>query len=152
MTFDYDLAVLGGGSGGLACAQRAAQYGARAVVIESGRLGGTCVNVGCVPKKVMWAAAELAHSLHDAAGYGFDVAIKSHDWGALRKHREAYITRLNGIYERNLAQRSVKLLRGHGQLIDAHRVQVGDTELSAERIVIATGGHAVRPVLPGCEL
>jgi glutathione reductase (NADPH) len=152
MTFDYDLAVLGGGSGGLACAQRAAQYGARAVVIESGRLGGTCVNVGCVPKKVMWAAAELAHSLEDAAGYGFDVSVKGHDWAELRTRREAYITRLNGIYEKNLAQRGVTLLRGHGRLTGTHRLKVADTEISAERIVIATGGHALRPALPGAEL
>src|SRR5277367_526696 len=105
MSFDYDLAVIGGGSGGLACAQRAAQYGARVVVIESGRLGGTCVNVGCVPKKIMWIAAQLAQGLEDAAGYGFDVSLNAHDWSALRGRREAYIARLNAIYEKNLVQR-----------------------------------------------
>jgi glutathione reductase (NADPH) len=152
MAFDYDLAVIGGGSGGLACAQRAAQYGARAVVIESGRLGGTCVNVGCVPKKIMWSAAELAHGIEDAAGYGFDVSLNGHDWATLRSRREAYITRLNGIYEKNLAQRGVALLRGHGRLSGPNRIRVAEHELSAERIVIATGGHALRPALPGAEL
>ena len=152
MSFDYDLAVIGGGSGGLACAQRAAQYGARAVVIESGRLGGTCVNVGCVPKKIMWNAAQLAHSLEDAAGYGFDVSVNGHDWAALRSRREAYIERLNAIYEKNLAHRGVALLRGHGRIAGANRLSVGSHEISAERIVIATGGHAQRPDLPGAEL
>jgi glutathione reductase (NADPH) len=152
MSYDYDLAVIGGGSGGLACAQRAAQYGARVVVIESGRLGGTCVNVGCVPKKIMWIAAQLSQGLEDAAGYGFDVRVNGHDWWALRSRREAYIARLNGIYEKNLAGRGITLLRGHGRLSAPHHIRVAEHELSAERIVIATGGHPQRPELPGAEL
>ena len=88
---DFDLFVIGGGSGGLAAAQRAAEYGARAAVAELGPLGGTCVNVGCVPKKVMWYAAEIAHAIADAPGYGFSVAAGEHDWAALKARRDAYI-------------------------------------------------------------
>src|SRR5690606_12408126 len=98
----FDLIVLGGGSGGLATAQRAAEYGAKVALFEPARLGGTCVNVGCVPKKVMWNAAELAQSIAYAPEYGFDVRIAGHDWAALKAGRDAYVERLNGIYRRNL--------------------------------------------------
>ncbi len=91
MTEHYDLIAIGGGSGGLATAQRAAEYGARALVIERGRLGGTCVNVGCVPKKVMWHAAELAQAFRDAPGYGFAEETPAHDWALLVSRRESYI-------------------------------------------------------------
>jgi glutathione reductase (NADPH) len=148
----YDLAVVGGGSGGLACAQRAAEYGARAVVIESGRLGGTCVNVGCVPKKVMWNAAELATGLHDALDYGFALDARGLDFATLKAKRDAYIVRLNGIYARNLDKRGVTLVRGRAQFIGPHEVRVGDETVVAERIVIATGGRPSRPRLPGQEL
>ncbi len=92
-----DLIAIGGGSGGLACAQRAVEYGAHAVVIEQGPLGGTCVNVGCVPKKVMWNAASVASLIGDARAYGFDLSAAGHDWLALKTKRDAYIARLNGI-------------------------------------------------------
>ena len=95
---NFDLLVIGGGSGGLAHAQRAAEYGVRAGVVESGALGGTCVNVGCVPKKVMWYTAEHAHHLTHAADYGFDVEVRGHDWSVLQSRRDAYIERLNGMY------------------------------------------------------
>src|SRR5580698_1389987 len=108
----FDLISIGGGSGGLACAQRAAEYGARALVIESHRLGGTCVNVGCVPKKVMWNAAHVAEAIIDAPGYGFPALRPQVDWAVLKAARDAFVLRLNGIYERNLGARKVDLVRG----------------------------------------
>jgi len=149
---DLDLIVIGGGSGGLACAQRATEYGARALVIESGRLGGTCVNVGCVPKKVMWNAAQLAHALHDAADYGFTPTEATLTWETLKRKRDDYVSRLNGIYERNLANRKVELRRGHARLVGSSSVQGGGETLSAAQIVIATGGQPSWPALPGGEL
>jgi glutathione reductase (NADPH) len=148
---NFDLLVLGGGSGGLAHAQRAADYGMRAGVVESGALGGTCVNVGCVPKKVMWYTAEHAHHLGHAADYGFDVEVKGHDWSVLKSRRDAYIERLNGIYASNLDKRDVSLIIGHASFKDAHTITVGDQEITAERIVIATGGRPIVPDIPGAE-
>ena len=148
-TSRYDLVVIGGGSGGLACAQRATEYGARVALVESARLGGTCVNVGCVPKKVMWNAAQIAHAAHDAVHYGFDLTLSGHDWGALRVARDAYITRLNGIYERNLANRKVELVRGHAAFAGPNEVRVGDRLLEAPHLVIATGGRPSVPPIPG---
>ena len=152
MTYDFDLAVIGGGSGGLACARRAAAYGARAVVVESGRLGGTCVNVGCVPKKVMWNAAHVAESLRDAPEYGFQLDVRGFDWGTLKTKRDAYIERLNGIYERNLANDKVELIRGFARFTGAHSLDVGGRPLTARHIVIATGGRPMVPMVPGAAL
>lgn len=152
MTEKFDLIVIGGGSGGLAHAQRAAEYGIKAAVIESGPLGGTCVNVGCVPKKIMWYTAHHAHQMHHAKDFGFDVALQGHDWSTLKSRRDAYIKRLNGIYESNLDKRDVTYLVGHGRFIDANTVDVGGTAYTAERIVIATGGYPIVPDVPGAEL
>src|SRR5579872_3245876 len=105
----FDLVVIGGGSGGLAAAQRAAEYGAKVAIVESGRLGGTCVNVGCVPKKVMWNAADIADGLEDAADYGFRLGPgEPQDWALLKSKRDAYVARLNGIYASNLAKRHIE--------------------------------------------
>ena len=156
MSDNYDLVVVGGGSGGLACAQRAAEYGARALVIESGRLGGTCVNVGCVPKKVMWNAAQISHAIHDAHEYGFRITPGELDWPALKRGRDAYVLRLNGIYERNLANRKVELARGFATLDSPsgtnHSVTIGARRVSARHVVIATGGRPHVPDLPGAAL
>jgi glutathione reductase (NADPH) len=152
MATRYDLAVVGGGSGGLACAQRAAEYGARAVVIESGRLGGTCVNVGCVPKKVMWNAAELALATVDAADYGFAVERKGLTFATLKVQRDAYVARLNEIYGANLAKRKVELVRGSARFVGPLELAVGEQRITADRIVIATGGRPQRPDVPGAEL
>jgi len=152
VTTKFDLIVIGGGSGGLAHAQRAAEYGMKAAVIESGPLGGTCVNVGCVPKKIMWYSAHHAHQLQHARDFGFEVSAKGHDWSALKTRRDAYIQRLNRIYESNLDKRDVTYLVGHGKFIDANTVDVDGTAYTAERIVIATGGYPIVPDLPGAEL
>lgn len=144
--------VIGGGSGGLAFAQRAAQYGREAVVVEGGPLGGTCVNQGCVPKKVMWYAAELAHVLDDAAGYGFEVAVGRHDWAKLKAGRDAYIARLNGIYAKNLASRGVAHINGWGRFTGPREVTVGGERWQAEHVVVATGCEPGRPDLPGAAL
>jgi glutathione reductase (NADPH) len=152
MSNTFDLVVVGGGSGGIATARRAAEYGARVALVEAGSLGGTCVNVGCVPKKLMWNAAELAGAMADASGYGFDVRIAGHDWPHMKAARDAYVTRLNGIYEANLARSGVELVRGRGRLIEAHSVEVAGRRLEASRIVLATGGRPWRPDVPGAQL
>jgi glutathione reductase (NADPH) len=147
----FDLISVGGGSGGLACAQRAAEFGAKAAVIESHRLGGTCVNVGCVPKKVMWNAASVALSLTDANDYGFEVTVGANDWPQLKHKRDAYVLRLNGIYERNLASKGVAYVRGAARFVDRHTVEVNGERMTARHIVIATGGRPTLPKLPGAE-
>jgi glutathione reductase (NADPH) len=149
---NFDLVVIGGGSGGLAAAQRAAEYGARAVLIESGRLGGTCVNVGCVPKKIMWNAAELGGALHDARDYAFRLDERGHDWQSLKHKRDAYIAKLNDIYAANLAGRNVELLRGRAGFLDARTVSAAGRSLSAPHVIIATGARPEVPRVPGAEL
>jgi glutathione reductase (NADPH) len=149
---EFDLIVIGGGSGGLAAAQRAAEYGARVALVESHRLGGTCVNVGCVPKKVMWNAAELAEGLRDAPDYGFALSAGAHDWVLLKEKRDAYVLRLNGIYEGNLAKRGVTLIRGRAHFVDGRTVAAAGSTLSAPHIIIATGGRPLLPPIPGAEL
>lgn len=148
----FDLISIGGGSGGLACAQRAAEFGAKTAVIESHRLGGTCVNVGCVPKKVMWNAASIALSLADAGDYGFDVRVGENDWSVLKRKRDAYVTRLNGIYARNLAAKGVTYVQGVARFIAPHTVEVDGERMTAPHMVIATGGVPTVPALPGAEL
>ena len=148
----FDLLVIGGGSGGLAHAQRAAEYGAKAAVVEYGPLGGTCVNVGCVPKKVMWYAAHHAHQFNHAPDYGFDVNVAGHDWGALKLRRDAYIKRLNNIYANNLDKRGVTHIEGGARFVDANTVDVDGRSYRAERIVVATGGRPIVPEVPGAEM
>ncbi len=147
----HDLIVIGGGSAGLACAQRAAEHGAKVMLAESSRLGGTCVNVGCVPKKIMWNTAQIAHALHDAADYGFDAGTRGHDWPQIRQKRDTYIARLNGIYEQNLATRKVDWRAAHAEFVSARQVRIGAEVFSAPQTVIATGGRPIVPALPGAE-
>ena len=148
----FDFLAIGGGSGGIASAVRAASHGARAAVVEHGRLGGTCVNVGCVPKKLMWYAASLGHTVHEYAGYGFDVSREGFSWASLKRVRDAYVQRLNGIYARRLETEGVARYRGTARFVDARAVVVGDTRVSADHVVIATGGMPSVPPTPGAEL
>jgi glutathione reductase (NADPH) len=152
MTEHVQTMVVGGGSGGIAFARRAAAHGREVVLVEAERLGGTCVNVGCVPKKVMWYAAELAHAIEDAAGYGFTVDAVRHDWGALQRARDAYIKRLNGIYAENLDRSGVRHIDGWARFTGPKTVQVGGVHWEAEHVVVATGGKPALPDLPGAEL
>jgi glutathione reductase (NADPH) len=152
MAKKWDLIVIGGGSGGLACAQRAAEHGAIVMVAEPGPLGGTCVNVGCVPKKIMYHAADLAHGIDDAAGYGFDILRRGFDWRLLKERRDAYVLRLRGIYAHNLEKRGVTLLKESARIAGDGRVVAGAGEHEAPHIVIATGGRPMRPALPGADL
>jgi glutathione reductase (NADPH) len=150
---EFDLLVIGGGSGGLAVAQRAVEYGARVALFEPARLGGTCVNVGCVPKKVMWNAAELAAALDHAPHYGFDVARGGHDWPKLKRGRDAYVLRLNGIYQRNLDKKGIVTVRAAARLRSATEVVDANGEsYRAKHIVVATGGGPKTPPVPGAEL
>ncbi|KAL8930190.1 MAG: hypothetical protein Q9208_000807 [Pyrenodesmia sp. 3 TL-2023] len=157
---ECDFLVIGGGSGGLACARRASgQWGAKTIAVESNRLGGTCVNVGCVPKKVTWNAAAIAETLHEAAAYGFHVKETApFDFKTFKHKRDDYIKRLNGIYERNLNNDKVEYLHGRAHLLDKNSVEVvmddGSKEtIRAKKILIATGGHANTPKhIPGADL
>jgi len=151
VTASFDLIVIGGGSGGLAHAQRAADYGAKAAVIESGPLGGTCVNVGCVPKKLMWYTAHHAHMLEHARDFGFEVSVKGHAWSDVKKKRDAYILRLHEIYQNNLDKRDVTLMMGEAKFLDAKTIDVDGQTYTAERIVIATGGFPIIPRIDGAE-
>jgi glutathione reductase (NADPH) len=156
--YDYDYLVLGAGSGGIASAKRAAGYGAKVAVIEKARLGGTCVNVGCVPKKVMWNAASIAELLkHDAQQYGFEHTAEYYklDFKTLKKKRDAYIVRLNGIYGNGFQSAGVTSIVGTGSFVDANTVQVendGDVQtFTARHILIATGGRPAFPPGEGVE-
>jgi glutathione reductase (NADPH) len=148
----YDLIAIGGGSGGLSAAERAAMYGKKAAVVEAARLGGTCVNAGCVPKKVMWNAAFVAHTLEDACGYGFDVAIKGFDWSALVKGREEYIGAINEWYHTYLKDSNIDEIVGKARFLDARTIEVGTERYTADHIVVSPGGSALVPALPGSEL
>lgn len=151
MSEQFDFIVIGGGSGGIAAARRAAGHGARTALIESGRIGGTCVNVGCVPKKVMWHAAHIAETLPHAHDYGFDIRSDGFDWQRLKTRRDAYIDRLNSIYDRNLATSGVTRIDGHGRLTTDGTVVVDERVLEAGHVLIATGGRPTVPAVPGAE-
>ena len=127
MAEEFDFVVIGAGSGGLAASQRAAEYGARVAIVEPAPLGGTCVNLGCVPKKIMWNAADIADGLEDAADYGFRLGpAEPHDWALLKTKRDAYVARLNTIYEANLTKRHIEIVRGYGAFVDGRTVKVGE--------------------------
>lgn len=145
MKYDYDLIAIGAGSGGLSVAERAAEYGKKCAVVEAKALGGTCVNIGCVPKKVMWFGAHIAEALRDAPSFGFDVEKKGFDWGKLVAQREQYIKNITTWYDGYMADKGVDVLQGWGRFVDAHTVEVDGKQYTAETIVIAPGG---KPLIP----
>ncbi|MBK6867737.1 MAG: glutathione-disulfide reductase [Burkholderiales bacterium] len=155
---DFDLFVIGGGSGGVRAARMAAARGARVGMAESGRMGGTCVNVGCIPKKLYSYGAHYAEAFAESAGYGWRIAqAPTLDWATLKAHRAREITRLNDIYEGLMTNAKVLRLQAHGRLIDAHTVEVvtddgGAQRHTARHILIATGGRPFVPEFPGSEL
>ncbi|MEO3987414.1 glutathione-disulfide reductase [Plesiomonas shigelloides] len=152
MTKHYDYLAIGGGSGGIASVNRAAMYGKKCALIEAKALGGTCVNVGCVPKKVMWHGAQIAEAMHRyAADYGFDVDVKQFDFQQLISSREAYIDRIHQSYERVLGNNKVDVIQGFARFVDAHTVEVNGEQITADHILIATGGYPTRPAIPGAE-
>eukprot|EP01132_Coremiostelium_polycephalum_P007948 gene7948-9778_t len=149
----YQYLVLGGGSGGIASARRAAKYGAKTALIETTRMGGTCVNLGCVPKKVMWNTATIAETIHHADAYGFKgVSNVTHDWSVIKKSRDAYIKRLNGIYQNNLDSSQITTIHGYGKFVAPKVIQVDGVNYSGDHILIATGGRPQVPNVPGAEL
>jgi glutathione reductase (NADPH) len=150
--YDYDLIAIGGGSGGLSIAERAASYGAKCAVVEMGDMGGTCVNVGCVPKKVMWFGANLAHSIEDAKDYGFDVESKGFDWAHLVKKREAYISGINNWYHNYLADSNIDEIVGFASFVDEHTLEVDGKKYTANHIMVAPGTKPTVPDIPGVEL
>ena len=152
MTTHFDLIAIGAGSGGLSVAERAASYGANTAVIDYDRLGGTCVNRGCVPKKIMWYAAVIAQTIDDGSGYGFNIQKNGFDWAALVKKREEYIHKINVWYQKYLKDSGVTAINGHATFVDNHTVEVDGQRYSADNIVIATGGRPSVPDIPGSEL
>ena len=148
--YDYDLFVVGAGSGGVRAARIASELGARVAVAEAGRMGGTCVNVGCIPKKLFVYGSHFAYDIADAHAYGWH-AETSFDWNTLRANKDHEIARLNGIYSRLLERAGVEIIRGRARVSGPHAVEVGGVEWTAGRILIATGGRPERPSIVGSE-
>lgn len=149
--FDFDYICIGGGSGGIASANRASRYGQKVAIIEAKALGGTCVNVGCVPKKAMWYAGQIADALRYAPDYGFDAPLKNFSWSKLIASREAYIARIHQSYERVLCNNNITVINGFAKFIDNHRVEVNGQTYTAAHITIATGGTPSVPEIEGAE-
>lgn len=152
MSRHYDYLAIGGGSGGIASINRAASHGRKCALIEAKYLGGTCVNVGCVPKKVMWHAAQIAEAIKlYGPDYGFDTTINRFDWGTLINSRSAYIDRIHQSYEKVLGHNQVDVIKGFATFIDAHTVEVNGERISADHILIATGGRPSHIDIPGAQ-
>jgi glutathione reductase (NADPH) len=150
-TFDYDLFTIGAGSGGVRASRVSASYGARVAVAEELYLGGTCVNVGCIPKKLFSYAAHYAEDFEDAAAFGWTVGERRFHWPTLMANKDREIARLNGIYRNILDSNNVRIFESRARLLDAHTIEVGGETVTAERILVATGGWPVVPDVPGRE-
>ena len=152
----FDYLVIGGGSGGIASANRAAMHGKKVALVEANHLGGTCVNVGCVPKKAMWFAGQIVDAMRYGPDYGFDINIekelKSFSWSRLVESREAYISRIHASYERVLGKNKITVINGYGRFVNKNTVEVNGENFTADHITIATGGEPMRPDIPGAEL
>jgi len=152
MKYDFDLLVIGAGSGGVRAARMSAQMGAKVGVIESRYLGGTCVNVGCVPKKLFVYASEFSQSFKDSEGFGYTVDQQpKFNWATLRDNKTAEIVRLNGVYQRMLENSGVEIIDGLGEFVSQHEVKVGNQVYSAKNILVATGSWPFKPDIPGAE-
>lgn len=151
MAFDYDLLVIGGGPAGLAAAKRAAAYGANVAIAEQGAIGGTCVNRGCVPKKLMVYAADLPQRLQDAVGYGWQPVETHLNWSHLMQAIAEEVQRLNEVHAEALDKAGVEVLDGRGVLVAPHTVSVGDRQVTANKILLAVGGKPLQPTIPGVE-
>ncbi len=153
MAYDFDLIVLGAGSGGVAASRRASLHGAKVAVVEAGRVGGTCVLRGCVPKKLLMYAASYCDALAEAVGYGWQVPADDigFDMARWQAAKSAETSRLEGVYRNMLAQGGIELVEGHGSFVDALTIAVGSHRLTAHHILIATGASPVRDVIPGTE-
>ena len=149
--FDYDFLVIGGGSGGVRASRLAASLGARVAVVEAAQLGGTCVNVGCIPKKLLSHAAHFSQQAEEAKGYGWQLDKPQFDWATLIANKDREITRLNGVYDRMMAGAGVTVIHGHASLSGPHEVQVNGQSIQARHILIATGGTPRLPDIPGIE-
>jgi glutathione reductase (NADPH) len=150
--FDYDLFVIGAGSGGVRAARMAAGFGARVAITEDRYMGGTCVNVGCVPKKLYVYASEYGKAFQDARGFGWDSQTPDFHWSTLRDNKKDEIARLNGIYRKLLSGAGVDEIEGRGSIVDGHTVAVDDRQYTTEKILVATGGWPHVPDFPGSEL
>ncbi|MDD6384091.1 MAG: glutathione-disulfide reductase [Streptococcus hyointestinalis] len=153
MVKQYDYIVIGGGSAGSGTANRAAMYGAKVLLIEGGQVGGTCVNVGCVPKKIMWYGAQVSEAIHKyAGGYGYEIKDSSFDFSKLKESRDGYVSRARQSYANNLERNGVERIDGFASFVDNHTVSVNGETYTAPHITIATGGHPLYPDVPGSEL
>jgi len=144
MSYDYDLFVIGGGSGGIATARRAAGYGAKVAVAEFNRLGGTCVNRGCIPKKLMVYSSHFPGMMQDAVGYGWSEVESTLDWPKMITAVNNEVERLNGVYQRMLDNAKVDVFEAYAKFLDPHTLDVGGEKVTADKILIAVGGHPIR--------
>ncbi|AOY83961.1 glutathione-disulfide reductase [Moorena producens JHB] len=151
MSYDFDLFVIGAGSGGIATARRAAEYGAKVGIAEFDRLGGTCVNRGCIPKKLMVYACHFPDQFEEAQGYGWSKVHSTLDWTTMITAVNQETERLNGIYQRMLDNSKVELFQGYAKFADSHTIEIGGRKVTAQKILIAVGGHPVKPDIPGIE-